>query len=82
VSEINVSCFVIYPYQINSVWYFFPGGVKLPVHEADHSHRSSAKFKNVWNYTSIFPIRLHGVDTDNFTFNLPLFITWGHRHSL
>jgi hypothetical protein len=38
----------------------FPG-VKLPVRESDHSPPSSAEVKNAWSYTSIHPIRLHGV---------------------
>jgi hypothetical protein len=29
--------------------------------EADHSPPSSAKFETAWSYTSIPPIRLHGV---------------------
>jgi len=37
----------------------FPG-LKRPGREADHSHPSSAKAKNVWRYTSI-PLRLHSV---------------------
>jgi hypothetical protein len=36
-------------------------GVKLPGHEAHHSSPSSAEVKNAWSYTSIPPIRLHGV---------------------
>jgi len=28
--------------------------------EADHSHPSTAKFKNAWSYTSTLPVRLHG----------------------
>jgi hypothetical protein len=38
----------------------FPG-LKRPGREADHSPPSSAKVKNAWSYTSIPPIRLHGV---------------------
>jgi hypothetical protein len=39
----------------------FPGGgrVKRQGHEADHSHSSNADVKNVWNYISTPPIRLH-----------------------
>jgi len=29
--------------------------------EVDHSTPSSAKVKNVWSYTSILPLRIHGV---------------------
>jgi len=29
--------------------------------KADHSNPYSAEVKNVWSYTSIPPIRLHGV---------------------
>jgi hypothetical protein len=36
-------------------------GVKWPGREANHSPPSSAEVKNAWNYTSIPPIRLHGV---------------------
>jgi hypothetical protein len=36
-------------------------GVKRPVREAYPSLPSSADVKNVWNYTSTPPIRLHGV---------------------
>jgi hypothetical protein len=36
-------------------------GVKRPGREADHSLPSSAEVKNEWSYTSISPIRLHGV---------------------
>jgi hypothetical protein len=36
-------------------------GVKHLVHEADHSLSSNVKVKNVWNYTSMLPVRLHGM---------------------
>jgi hypothetical protein len=36
-------------------------GVKWPEREADHSLPSSVEVKNAWSYTSIQPIRLHGV---------------------
>jgi len=36
-------------------------GVKRPRFEADHSPLSSDEVKNVWSYTSILPIRLHGM---------------------
>jgi hypothetical protein len=39
----------------------FPWRVKRPRSEADHSPPSSAEVKNEWSYTSIPPIRLHGV---------------------
>jgi hypothetical protein len=35
--------------------------VKRPGCEAEHSPPSSAEVKNAWSYTSIPPIRLHGV---------------------
>jgi len=35
--------------------------VKRPGREADHSPPSSAKVKDAWSYTSIPPIRLHGM---------------------
>jgi hypothetical protein len=38
----------------------FPG-VKRPGREADHPPPSSAEVKNAWSYTSIPPIRLHGM---------------------
>jgi hypothetical protein len=45
-------------------------GVKRPGREADHSPPSSAEVKNARSYTSIPPLRLHGVveHRDNFTF--------------
>jgi hypothetical protein len=36
-------------------------GVKRPGRKVDHSPPSSAEVKNAWSYTSIPPIRLHGV---------------------
>jgi len=36
--------------------------VKWQVHEADHLPLSSAKFKNVWSYTSVPPVHLHDVE--------------------
>jgi hypothetical protein len=36
-------------------------GVKRPGRESDYSPASSAEVKNAWGYTSISPIRLHGV---------------------
>jgi hypothetical protein len=36
-------------------------GVKWPEREADHSPPSSAEVRNEWSYTSIPPVRLHGV---------------------
>jgi len=35
--------------------------VKRPGHEADYSPPSSAEVSNAWSYTSIPPLRLHGV---------------------
>jgi hypothetical protein len=35
--------------------------VKWLGHETDHSPPSSAEVKNVWSYTSIPPIHIHGV---------------------
>jgi len=34
---------------------------KAPVREANHSPPRSVEVKNEWSYTSIPPIRLHGV---------------------
>jgi hypothetical protein len=39
----------------------FPGGVKRPGREADHSPPSDAEVKNAWSYTSTAPICLNGV---------------------
>jgi len=36
-------------------------GVNRTRREPDHSPQSSAEVKNTWRYTSIPPIRLHGV---------------------
>jgi hypothetical protein len=36
-------------------------GVKQPEREVDHSPPCSAEVKNAWSYTSIPPVRLHGV---------------------
>jgi hypothetical protein len=36
-------------------------GVKRPGRDADQSPPSSAEVKNMWSYTSIPPIYLHGV---------------------
>jgi hypothetical protein len=36
-------------------------GVKRPGREADHPPPYSAELKNVWSYTSIPPLILHGV---------------------
>jgi hypothetical protein len=36
-------------------------GVKRPGCEADHSPPSSVEVKNAWSYTSISPIRFHGM---------------------
>jgi hypothetical protein len=50
----------------------FPGGVKWPGCETDHSPPSSAEVKKAWSYTTTTPIRLHGVvlsskwHSDNF----------------
>jgi len=36
-------------------WSFFPGGVKWPEREADHSLPSSTEVKNTWRYASNSP---------------------------
>jgi hypothetical protein len=36
-------------------------GINCQEHEADHSLPASAEVENAWSYTSIPPIRLHGV---------------------
>jgi hypothetical protein len=35
--------------------------VKPPGHEVDHSPPSSVEVKNAWSYTSISPLRFHGM---------------------
>jgi len=44
-----------------------PPGAKQPRREVNHSPPSSAEARNERSYTSAPPIRLHGVDEDNFT---------------
>jgi hypothetical protein len=36
-------------------------GIKRPGREGDHSPPSTAEVKYAWSYTSIPPVRLHGV---------------------
>jgi len=43
-------------------------GVSRPGPEFDHLSPPSAEAKNEWNYSSTPPLRLHGVDRENFTF--------------
>jgi hypothetical protein len=45
----------------------FPA-VKRLGHEVNHSSPSNDEVKQEWSYTSSPPIRLHGVDRENFTF--------------
>jgi hypothetical protein len=49
---------------------FFPGGLKRPGREVDHSPPSSPKIKNEWRCTAAVSVRLHGVDRDKYTFPL------------
>jgi hypothetical protein len=51
---------------------FFSGGKAAGV-EVNLSLPCSIEVKNVWSCTSTTPVRLHGLDVDNFT--LPLLIT-------
>jgi hypothetical protein len=44
--------------------------VKRPERKVNHSRLSSAEVKNDWSHTSSPPIRIHGVDRDNFAFIL------------
>jgi len=37
-------------------------GVKRPGREAEYPSPFTANVKNVWNYTSALPIRLHGME--------------------
>jgi len=59
----TVSRPVLEPTQSHIHW--VPGslslGVKRPGRKAGHSPPSSAEVKNAWSYTSIPPIRHHGV---------------------
>jgi hypothetical protein len=41
-------------------------GVKRPGREVNSLSPSSSEVKNDWSYTSIPPLRLPGVDTDNY----------------
>ena len=41
--------------------------LKQPRRKSDYSSPPSSEVKNEWSYTSIHPIRLHGVDRANFT---------------
>ena len=43
-------------------------GVKQPGREVNHPPPPTAEGKNEWSHNSSFPIRLHGVDRENFTF--------------
>jgi hypothetical protein len=58
---ITQSTFVYTQPPIQSVQAALFLGVTRPGREADHSPSSSANVKNVWSYTSIPLIRLHGV---------------------
>ena len=42
--------------------------IKRPRTEADHSTLLSAQVKNVWSYTSIPSVCLHGINRNNFSF--------------
>jgi hypothetical protein len=42
--------------------------LKRPWHDVEHSPLSSTEAKNEWIYTFTSPVRLHGVDKENFTF--------------
>ena len=46
-------------YLFNGRQMLFRPGVKRSSREADHSTASSAEIKNVWSYTSHFPVCLH-----------------------
>jgi len=45
------------------------GGIKRRGREANYPSSSSDEFKNEGRYTSSSPIRLFGVDKENFTFS-------------
>jgi hypothetical protein len=42
-------------------------GVKQRERKVNHSPPSSVEVKNEWSYTFTPPLRLHGLDRDNFT---------------
>jgi len=48
-------------------------GAKWLGHDVNHSTPSSAEVKNEWSYTFAPPIYLHGMDRDNFTFDLTFY---------
>jgi hypothetical protein len=47
-----------------------PGFFEWLGREGNHSPPSSAKIWNDWSCASTYPICLHGVDRENFTFSL------------
>ena len=50
------------------------GGVKRAGHDIEHTRPSLVDVTNEWIYTSTTPICLHGMDRDNFTFNIKEFM--------
>jgi hypothetical protein len=52
---------------------------KLAGGETGHTLPSSVKVKNEWNYTSILPMRLHGIHKENFTVVYLLFYRYSFR---
>jgi len=59
----TVSRLVLVPTQHPVQWVLraFPPVVKQLGHEGDHSPPSHAMVKDAWSYTSVPPIRLHGM---------------------
>jgi len=55
--------FLLSSYQVSSL------GLKWRGHEANHSHPSGAKVKNVWLWTSTPPVCFHGVHNDDIAYS-------------
>jgi hypothetical protein len=55
-----------HPASFNRYGASFPG-IKWPRRAVTHLLQSSAEVENKWSFTFTPPIRLHGVDKDNYT---------------
>jgi hypothetical protein len=58
---------------------FYPG-VKRPGCDVDHWLPSSAEVNNKWSYTSPYPVCLHGMDRDTFTFYSRIYLYYVESH--